>query len=178
MKKNIRTDILKKVAEYYERFHHKSGKFVPGKSRIPYAGRVYDSKELVNLVDSSLDFWLTAGRHAEELEKKFKAYFRSRDFLLVNSGSSANLLMVASLRSALLKNCLKAGDEVITPAVTFPTTLTPILQNNLIPVFVDVEDGTYNINPFIIEKASSKTKSPCLFAIDIIIFISQGLPRV
>jgi CDP-4-dehydro-6-deoxyglucose reductase, E1 len=155
----LRKEIFKKVEGYYRRYH-RPGPFIPGKSRVPYAGRVYGAEEMVRLVDSALDFWLTAGRFADELEGKFKNYFQCRDFFLVNSGSSANLILLATLCSRILGRHLKAGDEVITPAVTFPTTLTPVLQHGLVPVFVDVEAGTYNIDPYLIEKAiSAKTRA-------------------
>ena len=134
--------------------------FTPGESRIPYAGRVYDDKEMINLVDSALDFWLTAGPYAREFEKKMCSFFKAKKFYLVNSGSSANLVMMSALRSSQFGSQLKAGDEVITPSVTFATTVTPIVQNQLIPVFVDCEIGTYNIDPNQIEDAvSSKTKA-------------------
>ncbi|ABG51489.1 DegT/DnrJ/EryC1/StrS aminotransferase [Trichodesmium erythraeum IMS101] len=156
---NLKVQILELVKKYYQTAHQKSG-FEPGKSRINYSGRVYDDQELVNLVDSSLDFWLTAGPYGNKFESKMRDFFSSRDFLLVNSGSSANLLMVSTICSPELKSQkdtqlqpLEPGDEVITPAVTFPTTLAPIIQNRLIPVFVDCEVGTYNINPHLIEDA-------------------------
>ena len=156
---NLKVQILELVKKYYQTAHQKSG-FEPGKSRINYSGRVYDDQELVNLVDSSLDFWLTAGPYGNKFESKMRDFFSSRDFLLVNSGSSANLLMVSTICSPELKSQkdtqlqpLEPGDEVITPAVTFPTTLAPIIQNHLIPVFVDCEVGTYNINPHLIEDA-------------------------
>lgn len=156
---NLKAQILELVKKYYQTAHQKSG-FEPGKSRINYSGRVYDHQELVNLVDSSLDFWLTAGPYGNKFESKMRDFFSSNDFLLVNSGSSANLLMVSTICSPELKSQkdtqlqpLEAGDEVITPAVTFPTTLAPIIQNRLIPVFVDCEVGTYNINPHLIEDA-------------------------
>lgn len=115
---------------------------------------------MVNIVDSALDFWLTAGPFADKMEDSLKDYFGSKDALLVNSGSSANLVMTSVLTSKQLKKRLAPGDEVITPAVTFPTTLTPILQNSLVPVFVDCEAGTYNINADLIEGAiSGKTKA-------------------
>jgi CDP-6-deoxy-D-xylo-4-hexulose-3-dehydrase len=115
---------------------------------VRYAGRVFDEKEMVNLVDASLDFWLTAGRYAEEFESSFAAYFDVSDAILVNSGSSANLVAMSALTSPKLgERQLKAGDEVITAAVGFPTTVAPIVQNRLIPVFVDVEVGTYNVTP-------------------------------
>jgi CDP-6-deoxy-D-xylo-4-hexulose-3-dehydrase len=157
--KRIRKDILNKVVKFYQ--SKKQDKFMPGKTRINYAGRVYDEKEIVNLVDASLDFWLTAGRYSEKFEKKLAEFLGIKHCLLVNSGSSANLLAIAALTSPLLKNRqLKPGDEVITTACGFPTTLNPILQNNLTPVFIDVELGTYNIQAEKIEKAiTKKTKA-------------------
>jgi len=132
--------------------------FIPGTTRVPYAGRVYDSAEVVALVDSALDFWLTAGPQADTFERRMGAFFQSRAFFLVNSGSSANLLMLAALcaeSTAKLSGPgrLVPGDEVITPAVTFPTTLAPILQHGLVPVFVDCEVGTYNIQAELVETA-------------------------
>jgi CDP-6-deoxy-D-xylo-4-hexulose-3-dehydrase len=153
--KRIRKDILNKVVKFYQ--SKKQNKFISGKTGINYAGRVYDEKEIVNLVDASLDFWLTAGRYAEEFEKKFSDFLGIKYCLLVNSGSSANLLAVTALTSPLLKNRqLKPGDEIITTACGFPTTLNPILQNNLVPVFIDVGLGTYNIQAEKIEKAITK----------------------
>lgn len=158
-KEELREEIFERVAAYYE-LCHKNQSFVPGKTKIHYSGRVYDAQEMINLVDSALDFWLTSGPYGNRLEKKLKEYFKAQDFLLVNSGSSANLLMISTLRSTQLEDCLKPGDEIITPAVTFPTTLTPILQNGLIPVFVDCEVGTYNIKAHLIEDAiSEKTRA-------------------
>jgi len=159
--KTLRNRIKAEVINYYQAIHAGKGNvFIKGKTKINYAGRVFDEKEMVNLVNSSLDFWLTAGRFAEELEKKFRKFFNSSECLLVNSGSSANLLMVATLCSRQLENHLKPGDEVITQAACFPTTLAPLLQYNLVPVFVDCEVGTYNINPKEIKKAiSPKTKA-------------------
>jgi CDP-6-deoxy-D-xylo-4-hexulose-3-dehydrase len=122
-------------------------KFIPCKSAINYAGRIYDEDELINLVDASLDFWLTSGRYADLFEKKLSSFLGMKYCLLTNSGSSANLLAVTALTSPLLKEKkLNPGDEVITIACGFPTTLNPIIQNNLVPVFVDVELGSYNIN--------------------------------
>jgi len=155
----IRKEILSRVEELYG-LRKAQKKFIPGETKISYAGRAYDEKEMVNLVDSSLDFWLTAGRFAEELEKKFRKFFHSRECLLVNSGSSANLLMIATLCSRQLKNHLKPGDEVITTAACFPTTIAPLLQYQLVPVFVDCELGTYNIKADRIKEAvSAKTKA-------------------
>ncbi len=156
----LRASILEMVREYYS-VAHQGKRFVPGKSRVNYSGRVYDHEEMTNLVDAALDFWLTLGPYGERLEAKMQAFFGSRDFVLVNSGSSANLLMVSTICSPELdqllggtdKPRLRPGDEVITPAVTFPTTLTPIVQNRMVPVFVDCEIGTYNIDPRLIEGA-------------------------
>jgi CDP-6-deoxy-D-xylo-4-hexulose-3-dehydrase len=157
--KRIRKDIISKVVKFYQ--SKKQDKFMPGKTRINYAGRVYNEKEIVNLIDSSLDFWLTAGRYAEKFERKFPDFLGMKYCLLVNSGSSANLLAVSALTSSLLRERqLKTGDEVITTACGFPTTLNPILQNNFVPVFIDVGLGTYNIQTEKIEKMiTKKTKA-------------------
>lgn len=121
--------------------------FEPGKTYIPYAGRVFDQSELVNLVDASLDFWLTTGRYANEFEREFAQFLQMRYAILCNSGSSANLLAVAALTSPRLEERkLVAGDEVITVAAGFPTTLNPIIQNRLVPVFIDIDLGTYAAN--------------------------------
>jgi len=135
--------------------------FIPGTTHIPYAGRVYDEKELISLVDASLDFWLTTGRYAEQFEKDLADFLGVKYCLLTNSGSSANLLAVSALTSPKLgEKRLKAGDEVITTACGFPTTLNPIIQNNLVPVFIDVDLGSYNIQAKQIDKAiSEKTKA-------------------
>ena len=156
----IRAQILELTAEYYASVHAPKP-FVPGQSRVHYSGRVFDEQEVIALVGSSLDFWLTFGPYGNEFEQKMKRHFGARDFVLVNSGSSANLLMIATLCAEELdqylrpddKPRLRAGDEVITPAVTFPTTLAPIVQHQLFPVFVDCEVGTYNINPALLEDA-------------------------
>jgi len=155
----LRKNILEQVKKFY--FVSQKNKFVPGKTPIPYAGKVYDEKEIINLVDSSLDFWLTAGRYARKFEKGLSKILNTRYCLLTNSGSSANLLAISALTSPLLKRrMLNPGDEVITTACGFPTTLNPILQNNLIPVFIDVELGNYNIEAEKIEKAiTKKTKA-------------------
>jgi len=158
--KIIRKEILKKVKNFYIS-QGTNKRFVPGQTFIPYAGRVYNEEELVSLVDASLDFWLTTGRYAKEFEKKLSDFLKMKYCLLTNSGSSANLLAVSALTSSMLKNRqLKPGDEVITTACGFPTTINPILQNNLVPVFVDVKLGTYNIQVEKIEKAiTRKTKA-------------------
>jgi len=160
-KQVVRKQIRDKVRGYWKEFH-KQKAFIPGKTKVPYAGRVYDNNEISGIVDAALDFWLTAGVMTSALEGKFKKYFRTKDFLLVNSGSSANLLMVASLCSRMFGGHLSPGDEVITPAVTFPTTVGPLVQYGLVPVFVDARVGTYNINEELIEKAVTK-KTRALF---------------
>jgi CDP-6-deoxy-D-xylo-4-hexulose-3-dehydrase len=151
----LRDRILDLVREYYgEAFA--ATDFKPGESRIPYAGRVFDHEELVALVDASLDFWLTAGRYAEQFERQFARFFGVREAILVNSGSSADLLAVSCLTSPKLGDRrLRPGDEVITVAAGFPTTLNPIVQNRLVPVFVDVQVPTYNVDPDMLEQALS-----------------------
>ncbi len=154
--KEVRKEILSLAKSYY-RLAHKAGEFVPGKSRIPYGGRVFDGHELQNLVDSSLEFWLTAGRYAAEFEKMLARFIGVRHASLVNSGSSANLLAFAALTSPKLgKRAIRSGDEVITVAAAFPTTVAPILQHGCVPVFVDVEMGTYNLDPSLLPRALSK----------------------
>ncbi len=147
--KQLHDEIIEKVKEYY-RFAHKPGQdapFVPGAGRIHYAGRVFDERELCNLVDSGLEFWLTGGRYTEEFEKKFAEYLGIRFALLVNSGSSANLLAFTALTSPLLgERRIRRGDEVVTVACGFPTTVAPAVQFGAVPVFVDVEPGTANID--------------------------------
>lgn len=151
----LRRQIQELVKTYYQaEFPPKD--FEPGISPVPVSGRVFDDAELVNLVDSSLDFWLTTGRFAEQFEQKLSQYFSIRHASFVNSGSSANLLALTCLTSPSLdKDSLHPGDEVITVASGFPTTLNPILQNKLIPVFVDVELPTYNIDVNYLEAALS-----------------------
>lgn len=144
---NLRAEILKLVAEYYqERFAGRT--FRPGVDRVHYAGRVFDQQELTNLVDASLDFFLTAGRYADQFEADFGEYFGLSDALIVNSGSSANLVAVTALTSPKLgERRLLPGDEVITVAAGFPTTVAPLVQNQLVPVFVDVSLGDYTAIP-------------------------------
>jgi len=157
--KELRDDIYNKVIEIYNL--RGSEEFIPGKTRINYAGRVYDENEMISLVDSALDFWLTAGRYAQKFEEEFAKFLGVRYCLLTNSGSSANLLAISALTSHKLgEKKLNPGDEVITTACGFPTTLNPIIQNNLKPVFIDVELGTYNIQVDMIENAlSERTKA-------------------
>ena len=157
--KNI-NELRKHILLYVKEFSYLINKkelFIKNKDRINYAGRVFDEHEFVNLIDASLDFWLTAGRYAKEFEARLSSFLGMKYCLLTNSGSSANLLALSALTSPLLKDRqLRTGDEVITTACGFPTTLNPIIQNNLVPVFVDVELGTYNIQADKIEKAISK----------------------
>jgi CDP-6-deoxy-D-xylo-4-hexulose-3-dehydrase len=150
---NIRDDIARFVKEYHAaRFAAKP--FVPGETPVRYAGRVFDEREMISLVDSALDFWLTAGRFAEEFESELAAFLDLEFAMLVNSGSSANLCALSALTSPLLGDKrLKPGDEVIAVAAGFPTTVNPIIQNNMVPVFVDVDLGTYNADPDGIRKA-------------------------
>ena len=158
-----REEILAMVAEYADRFHNQKKEFKEG-DRIPYASRVYDKNEMVNLVDSSLEFWLTSGRYTEEFEKKFGEYLQVKYCSLVNSGSSANLLAFMALTSPLLgERRIKRGDEIITVAAGFPTTVTPAIQYGAIPVFVDVTIPQYNIDVTMLEQAlSEKTKAVML----------------
>lgn len=155
--------ILDMVEEYCGRFHNQPKEFHEG-DRIPYASRVYDSEEMVNLVDSALEFWLTAGRYADQFEKEFAKYLQVRFCSLVNSGSSANLLAFMALTSPLLgERQILPGDEVITVAAGFPTTVSPMIQYGAVPVFVDVAIPQYNIDPTKLEEAvSSKTKAVML----------------
>ena len=162
-RKQLKKEILEKVKEYYELIHKpiQNREFIEGKSRINYAGRVFDENEMINLVDSSLEFWLTYGKYSKEFEKKFSNFLGVQYTLLVNSGSSANLLAFFALTSPLLKDRqIKRGDEVITVAACFPTTVAPIVQYGAIPVFVDMELETFNIDVEKIEKAiTPKTKA-------------------
>ena len=141
----LREEIFAKVTEYHAKAHANKP-FTPGETRVQYAGRVYDHAEMVKMVDAVLDFWITAGKNAERFEKQLGKFIGAREIIPVNSGSSANLVAMTTLCSPQFKNRLHPGDEVITPAVTFPTTLAPIVQNRLIPVLVDAELGTYNID--------------------------------
>jgi len=155
----LKQEILEKVRQYYE-VVHKPRSFVPYRTRIQYAGRVFGAEEMVNLADSALEFWLTLGPYGDLFEQKMKRFLTVRDVVLVNSGSSANLTAVLSLMSPQLARPLKPGDEVITPAATFPTTFAPLVHSGLIPVVVDCEVGTYNINPHLLGDAiSEKTRA-------------------
>jgi len=150
----LKQEILERVRRYHA-LAHAPRPFVPYKTRVQYSGRVFGAEEMTNLVDSSLDFWLTLGSYGELFEQKMKRRLGAHDFVMVNSGSTANLAAVLALMSPLLDEPLRPGDEVITPAVTFPTTIAPIVHSGLVPVFVDCEVGTYNVNPRLLEGAVS-----------------------
>ncbi|MFM6155958.1 MAG: lipopolysaccharide biosynthesis protein RfbH, partial [Sphaerospermopsis kisseleviana] len=155
-KQELREKIIHLVAEYYtEAFPQKE--FIPGETPIAVSGKVFDQTELQYLVDSSLDFWLTTGRFAAEFEEKFAHWLGVKHCLLVNSGSSANLLALTALTSTELgEKRLKPGDEIITVAAGFSTTVNPIFQNQLVPVFLDIELPYYNIDINQLEAALSK----------------------
>lgn len=151
----LRSHVFDAVLKYYD-FKFAPSNFVPGQTYIPVSGKVFDNHELVNLVDSSLDFWLTTGRYAREFEEKFAAWMGVKHCLLVNSGSSANLVALSALTSPKLGDKrLVPGDEVITVAAGFPTTVNPIFQNQLVPVFVDVKLPSYDIDVDQLEAALS-----------------------
>lgn len=160
----LRSEIHTLVAAYYrEAFPSKS--FEPGHSSVPVSGRVFDEDDLQHLVDASLDFWLTTGRFADQFERAFARRVGVREARLVNSGSSANLIAISVLTSPTLGDRqLKPGDEVITVAAGFPTTVNPILQNQLVPVFVDVELGNYNVDVSQLEAALSARTRALIFA--------------
>ena len=156
--------LRQEIAALVEQYHQAAfpaKPFLGGISTLPVSGKVFDADEMQHLVDSSLDFWLTTGRYAEQFETKFAKVMGMKHALLCNSGSSANLLAVTALTSPRLKKrALKEGDEVITVAAGFPTTVNPILQNRLVPVFVDVQLGTYDASMESIEAAiGPKTKA-------------------
>ena len=155
-----REEILDIVRQYADRFHNQKKEFTSGQ-RIPYASRVYDSEEMVNLVDSALEFWLTAGRYTVQFEEQFAQYLGVKYCSLVNSGSSANLIAFMALTSPLLgERAVRRGDEVITVAAGFPTTVAPVIQYGVVPVFVDVTIPQYNIDVSMLEEAlSDKTKA-------------------
>lgn len=155
-----RKEILNSVNKYYQKYHNIKKEFEPG-DRIAYSSRVYDSEEMVNLVDSALDFWLTNGKYTLQFEKEFAKLLNVKFCNLVNSGSSANLIAFMALTSPLLGDRrINRGDEVITVAAGFPTTITPIIQYGAIPVFVDITIPEYNIDVTKLDSAlSDKTKA-------------------
>lgn len=157
---SMKSEILDLIKKYCDTYHNKEKPFKEGE-RIPYASRVYDHEEMVNLVDSALEFWLTSGRYTDEFEKKLAEYLQVKYCSLVNSGSSANLNAFMALTSQLLGDrAIRRGDEVITVAAGFPTTVAPIIQYGAIPVFVDVTIPQYNIDTSKLEDAlSEKTKA-------------------
>ena len=160
----LRAAILKQVGEYHAAAFPPR-EFIPGETPVPISGKVFDAAEIQLLVDAGLDFWLTTGRYAEQFESEFASFFGLRYALLTNSGSSANLLALSCLTSPSLKaKALKPGDEVITVAAGFPTTLNPIIQNGLTPVMVDVDIPTYNVDVSQLEAAFSERTRAVMFA--------------
>ena len=179
--KELREKIIELTSEYFSEFHAEKT-FVPGEDYVRYSGRVFDQEEGKSLINASLDFWLTAGDYAKEMEQKLAKYLGLRNTMLTNSGSSANLLAMTALTSEKLGDrMLVDGDEVITVAAGFPTTVNPIYQNNLIPVYCDVKLGTYNIKPEdLVQSISEKTKAIFLahtlgnpFDLDLILEIAK-----
>ncbi len=158
--KQARESILEQVKEYCDKYHNQVKPFEEG-DRIPYASRYYGHEEMVNLVDSSLEFWLTSGRYTDQFEKEFAEYLGVKHCSLVNSGSSANLLAFMALTSPLMGDRrVMPGDEVITVAAGFPTTIAPIIQYGAVPVFVDMTIPQYNMDASMLEEAlSDKTKA-------------------
>ena len=155
----IKDKIYDLVEEFYE-LKHNNKSFVPGISEIPVSGKVFDSNEIKSLISSSLDFWLTDGDYSDQFSEKMSNFLSLKHVRLVNSGSSANLVSLASLTNKKIKNHILPGAEVITTAVGFPTTVNPIFQNNMTPVFVDSELGTYNPTAdSIIDAYSAETKA-------------------
>ena len=158
----LKQSIFEQVTEYYKLVHQNAGKeFVPGETPVHYAGRVFDEQEMLNLTDAMLEFWLTAGRFTKEFESSLAQYLGVKFAFFVNSGSSANLLAFMALTSDLLgERKIQRGDEVITVAAGFPTTVAPIIQYGAVPVFVDVALPSYNIDVTQLENAvSDKTKA-------------------
>jgi len=158
-----RSKIFEEVLKYLN--SRKQEEFIPGKTWVRYAGRVFDNSEYLNLIDAALDGWITSGRFTDEFEYKFSKYLGVYSSILVNSGSSANLVALSTLTSSSIgKEKISPGDEVITVASGFPTTVNPIVQNGLVPVFVDVKDNTYNIDPALIEDAISERTRAIMLA--------------
>jgi len=161
----LRQKILELVREYYQENHAVKGDFQPGVTKVNYGGRIYDEAEMVNLVSASLDFWLTYGKYSLDFERKLASMLGVAHALLVNSGSSANLLAFMALTSPVLKDRrIQRGDEVITVAAAFPTTVSPIIQYGAIPVFVDVELATANIDCAQLEAARSERTRAVMLA--------------
>ena len=156
----LRSKIIELTKQYFSSYNRPDD-YIPGETYVNYSGRVFDHDEGINLINSALDFWLTAGEYASKLEKKLADYLGLRKSILTNSGSSANLLAISALTSDRLgKNKISEGDEIITVAAGFPTTVNPIYQNNLVPVYCDVELGSYNIKLSDLEQSvSDRTKA-------------------
>jgi CDP-6-deoxy-D-xylo-4-hexulose-3-dehydrase len=164
IEEKLKKQAIEAAVKYYEVKHKKEKNFTPG-DRISYGGRVFDEKEIINLIDSSLDFWLTTGKYAEKFEKDFAEFLGVKHCSLTNSGSSANLLAFMALTSHKLGDRrIKKGDEVIAVAAAFPTTVSPIIQYGAIPVFVDVTLPTYNIDVTKLEAALSKKTKAVMIA--------------
>ena len=162
-KERDKQEILQLVEEYCEKYHRKKP-FSEG-DKINYAARVYGAEEMTNLVNSALDFWLTSGEYTERFEREFAAFLGVKQAFLVNSGSSANLLAFMALTSPLLgERRILRGDEVITVAAGFPTTVTPVIQYGAVPVFVDITIPQYNIDAFMLEKALSRRTKAVMIA--------------
>jgi CDP-6-deoxy-D-xylo-4-hexulose-3-dehydrase len=161
MSRNKASVVINDLAEEAMNTIHAQKPFIPGETAVPVTGKMFDKSEIIAAINSSLDFWLTAGPETEKFERDFAKYVNMRHAFMVNSGSSANLVALSSLTSAKLgERKLNPGDEVITVAAGFPTTVTPILQNNLIPVYIDIDLGTYVANMDDLESSiTSKTKA-------------------
>lgn len=160
----LRSQVFDAVEQYYQ-YKFQQRPFIPGQTYVPVSGKVFDDQELTQLVDASLDFWLTTGRYAAQFEERFAAWMGVKHCLLVNSGSSANLLALTALTSPKLgEKSLKPGDEVITVAAGFPTTVNPIFQNQLVPVFVDVKLPSYDIDIEQLELALSERTRAIILA--------------
>lgn len=164
---SLKEEIFEKVREYYKLSHGKAAEktFLPGKSKVNYAGRLFDEKEMLFLTDSALEFWLTHGRYSRRFEKEFADFLGMKNVYIVNSGSSANLLAFMALTSPLLGDRrIKRGDEVITVGCAFPTTIAPVIQYGAVPVFVDVEKNTANIDCSQLDKALSERSKAVMLA--------------
>ena len=160
---SLRKRIFQDVTEYYRRVHA-DRTFTPGQSRVQYAGRVFDEHELVNMVDAVLEFWLTAGRYAQEFERQLGDFLGVRRSFRSTAARPPDLVAITTLCSPRLSYGLRPGDEVITPAAAFPTTVAPLLQNRLVPVFVDCTLGDYNLDPDELEAALSPRTRAIFFA--------------
>ena len=162
----IKKDIFKSIKIYYNKKFKKKEEFLPGKTRINYGGRVFDENEIINLVDSSLEFWLTEGRFTTKFQEELASFIGVEHCIFTTSGSSANLLAISTLTSNKIEEAkrLKAGDEIITVAAGFPTTIFPIIQNQAVPVFVDIELETYNIDVSQLENSLSERTRAVILA--------------